>query len=395
MTAPVEDVNVDTCFLFAQHLNEEGCLSLCLDQQGKLIAPLAQRSFIEIIALQTNNSQTIIVISGKHFSFHQLELARLSDKKARVAIPYALEDKLAQSVDTLHFAFSRDYYQNGHYLVLVSDKIYLQELIKTLKSHEIYFNTLTVDWFALKISETAVLDTGLLVNSEAFKGALSLDLSTFYGEKEEEAHTFYVFPDSNKAFSVKRELSATEIHESSCHWLAQRLQQIKPINLCQGDLQLGKGQTKTKRLYQAAIGMSLLWLLSFLVVNIANLYVLNQQIAAIDTEIAIIYREFFPQSQQVISPKFRISQLIKANQNHTSDLFWLLLNKLSNVFKSAAVTIEQLRFQNQTLLVTLSTKNFESLEALQTRLQQAKVKVKQTQASTHDAQVVSTLELSL
>ncbi|ARG96983.1 type II secretion system protein GspL [Legionella micdadei] len=384
---------MSTCFLFIRHLGEEGCLSLRLDQNGQLDAPLAQRSFAEIKALQTN-AQTYIIAPVERFSLHQIELPRLPEQKARAAIPFALEDRLAQNVDTLHFAFDNYHYQDRKYLVVVSDKNDLKELITRFDDNEISFDVLTLDWFALKPHETAITDSLLLVNNEGFQGALSHDLSPFYLNERTNEQIFYCFSNSDKSLLNSIDVQTIENPEPSYVWIAQRLLTNRFINVCQGELQHGSNQTKTKRLYQAALGMSLLWLLSIITINMGKIYTLNQDLAAVDEKTAVIYREFFPQARQVISPKFRITQLLKSNQS--SDLtFWTLLDKLTKTVKESSVTIEQLRYQNQMLLVTLATKNFASLEHFQTALQNNKVKVKQTQASTLNQQVVSTLELNL
>ncbi len=382
------------CFLFTQHLSEEGCLSLKLNQQGQIDAPLAQRSFAEIKTLQTS-SQTYLVAPAEQFSFHKLPLPWLADKKARAAIPFALEDKLAQNFDTLHFAFDKNYYQNGEYLVVVADKTFLQELIKTFESFSLTFDILTIDWFALKANELAVLESSILVNDDSFQGALTEDLKPFYLEKTSGERTIYRFVDSNQSKLNFRSFNISDIKESSYIWLAQQLQRARPMNICQGELHHGSGQSKTRRLYQAAFGMSLLWLIAVITINAIKIHLLNEDIERVDAKIAVIYREFFPDAKQIINPKFRISQLIKSQHNAADSTFWSLLNKLGEILVGNEITVEQIRFQNQTLTITVATNNFGSLEDLQIKLQQNKVKVKQTQASTKDSQVVSTLELNL
>ncbi|CDZ77087.1 GspL-like protein [Legionella massiliensis] len=392
----MEDMNLATCFLFTEHLKEDGCLSLKLDQQGQIEAPLSHRSFAEIQALQVG-SRTYLVTSGQRFSLHKLELPWLAERKARAAIPFALEDKLAQNFDTLHFAFDRNHYQNGHYLIVVSDRTYLQDLMATLDEQRINFDLLTLDWFALMPDEIVVMANSLLANDEFFQGALSPDLAPFYLAKWSGERTIYSFTDSNKELlnnsSLLEQLS--EISEPSYQWIAQRLLTTRPINLCQGELQHGNSNTIIKRLYQAAVAMSLLWLLSIIIINGVKLYFIDRDIAAVDSKIAVIYREFFPEAQQVISPKFRIAQLIRTNQGTNDLTFWILLNKLAKNYKDSSVTIDQLRFQNQTLTLNLTSKDFETLEDLQTKLQKSNINVKQTQASSKDGKVVGTLELYL
>ena len=93
-----------TCFLFARQFYDEACLSLRLDKNGEIDAPLSLRSFQEFKSLQ-RQSRTIIVLPTERSSLFEIELPWLGERKARAAIPYALEEQLAQNVATLHFAF--------------------------------------------------------------------------------------------------------------------------------------------------------------------------------------------------------------------------------------------------------------------------------------------------
>ncbi|CEK10037.1 type II secretion system protein GspL [Legionella hackeliae] len=387
-----------TCFLFIHHFNEDGCLSLSLDQQGQVVAPLEKRNFDEIKLLQ-KNCRTVLVLSAQLFSLHSLTLPWLAEKKARAAIPFALEDKLAQNVSSLHFAFDRHYYQNGQYLIVVGDKHYLTELINKFDDLNIEFDSITLDWFALNTQEIAVLSSCLLINEEGFQGALSPDLANFYLQKlssSTENYSIYTFTNSNQLLlSILNNTSITTLQDNDYTWIAQRLRTQKVMNLCQGELSRGGTTTIAKRWYQAALLMSILWIVTLLGSNAIKLYQLNRDTSAVDTQIAIIYHQFFPQAQQVISPKFRITQLLKSNQNNTDSNFWLLLNTLAKVSKNKVLDFSQIRYQNQTLLVTLTTKNFEELENLQTQLQKTNIQVRQTQASTENNKVVGTLELSL
>lgn len=382
------------CFLFTEQLNDEGCLSLCLDQQSQVSAPLQQRSFAEIRELQVNN-QTYVIVPTNHFSLHQVELPLLPEKKARAAIPFALEDNLAQNFSQLHFAFERRYYKNGHYLVVVVDKTFLTDLINKLDTEHLNFDRITLSWFALEINEAALLENYLLVNNGNFQGSVDEDLAKLYLMKNGLDGVLYTFKGSKTSLPSIPNTPMIVTEEPASLWLAKRLQKIKPMNLCQGGFEHSSSQAKAKRWYQAAIILSLAWLISLVAGNALKLHYLNQTSSVVDGEIAAIYHKFFPQSQQVISPKFRINQLLQSNKNNADSNFWQLLAKLAKTLGKSSFTIEQFRFQNQTLIVTLATKDFAHLEEVQTTLQQDQVKVKQTQALMRNNQVVGTLELSL
>ncbi|ASQ46597.1 type II secretion system protein GspL [Legionella clemsonensis] len=389
-----------TCFLFIHDLNEDSCLSLCLNEQGEPIAPLAKRSVNELKTVQ-KNCRTILVLPTQIFSLHRLTLPWLTEKKARAAIPFALEEKLAQNVNSLHFAFDKHHYQNGQYLVVVGDKQFLSGVMEKFDQENIKFDYVTLDWFALNKQEIAILESCLLINEEEFEGALSQDLANFYQNKLNSAapgqYEIFAFSNSNSQLisALGSNAEVTTIKENSYIWLAQRLQNKKIMNLSQGSLAREGGNHLTRRWYQAAIAMSILWLVTLIASKTIQIHQLNQDTATVDTQIATIYRQFFPQAQQIISPKFRITQLLKSNQNNADSSFWLLLNTLAKSFRKNLMDLSQLRFQNQTLLITLTTTNFEELENLQTQLQKANIKVRQTQASTENEKVVGTLELSL
>lgn len=379
---------MDTLFLFVKNIDEAGCFCLKMNADGAVISPPALRSFVEIKTLQ-NDCNTLVIETCEHATLLNLELSWLPERKARVAIPYALEDKLAQPVDELHFAFDKTRYQNNQYLVTVISKQRIRYLMQCLNEQDIAFSGITVDWFALAPEELCICGTTLLINTDEFKGALSGDLAHIY-LKNHPQHQPLLFEDS----SIPADFNLTKRQETSYEWIAQRILKSKLMNLCQGEMQHGYKNDLLKKGYQLSIVLFCIWLLSLLVVNWIKLHQLNKETQKIDEQTAVIYHEFFPDAKQVISPKFRITQLLKSNNAEEQNRFWFLLNQFSKVMKNDHHTLEQLRYQNKTLSVTLVSTDFTSLEELENELKKLQLKVKQTQASTREQQVVATLELT-
>ena len=87
-------------------------LTVRVDMQGQIEQPLQMRTIEEIRVLQ-ENARTIVVFPTAWCGLYQVELPLLSDSKARVAIPFALEDHIAQAVAQVHFGFVKVYYRNG------------------------------------------------------------------------------------------------------------------------------------------------------------------------------------------------------------------------------------------------------------------------------------------
>lgn len=388
--------DVNQCFIFIKYSNEEGCLSLVLGSEGEIEAPLGERSYAEIKELQ-NNAKTMVIISTEQASLHFVEMPWLPDKKSRAAIPFALEEKVADNLSNLHFAYDRTHYQEGRYLVIVCNKNYLDTVITTLDSLNIKFDNITLDWFALSPQESCILENNILVYDETrFCGSLAEELGHSYLKSVTEEQKLYTFPNSFVYKELKEATPATiEICEiDPCVWVAKRLQVNKSINLAQGELSHGNEGGQTKRLIWLAVGLGLLWFITVLFTNSIHIVHMNRQISVLDENIATVYRNFFPDAKQVISPKFRIGQLLKSQKNGSDRSFWGLLNTLSLALKQNTAEIQQIQFSNKTMQVTLMIKDFDKLEALQTALKKS-VQVKQTEATSKDDKVMAILELRL
>lgn len=391
-----KELDVTTCFLFAEHLTNESCLALRLDDQGQLDAPLENRTFDAIRALQVN-ARTVVVLPTEYCSLHQVALPRLGESRARTAITYALEEQIAQAVTAVHVAFDRQYYENKHYLAAVIDKAFLGDLMRRLDEALLDFNTITLDWFALRADEACISETSLLVHDDAFNGALGAVPAEMYLSHRMHPTTILAFDDSAPALialTASREL-ASQQNGSFYTWVAQRLFKIQTLNLCQGEMHHKTREQTTIRWKQAIAALALLWLFSFIVIHGFISHQLTTKIAALDQKIAVIYHAFFPQSHQVISPKFRVEQLLKKGYLGQDSVLWQLDDKLAAAIKQNEITVEQLRYQNQILSVNMQAQDFAALEGLQRRLQRAGVKVTQVSASSHEQHVAATLELRL
>ena len=97
----------------------------------------------------------------------------------------------------------------------------------------------------------------------------------------------------------------------------------------------------------------------------------------------------------MISPKFRVEQLLKSQGGVSSQTLWTLLDKFAAAIHNEPLIIEQFHYDNQMLSITLTSKDFAALEALELRLRKAQVHVIQAQASLHEQHALATLELRL
>ncbi len=380
-----------TCFLFSEQFDGKLCRSLKLDNQGQVKAPLAMRTIAEFRSLQIH-ARTVVVLPTMSATLHRVELEWLPIRKAQAAIPYALEECLVQNVMQLHFSFDKKYYQNHRYLVVVTDKEKLRALIQDLDESSISFDLITLDWFALNDGEVAVMRDSILIHEEAFQGELRGELLTKYIQQYQD-HNYLVFSNSG---SWVKDMPHQTIHEEAEVFIAQRICTKGGINLCQGFLRQASSTIASKKWYQAALGLFLALLLSIPIINAIDLHILHRKVAELDKSIAVLYRDFFPEASRVVSPRFRVEQLLKGMAtNPDGASFWTAIDVLANAYKNNTFTVLLCRYQQRVLSVRLMIDNFAALEKLQSRLKHLGLKVAQSEASSQKDKVIATLELSL
>lgn len=377
-----------TLYLFSQTLNEEGCQSILCDDTGQVKEPLAFRALAEIKTLQQDH-KTWLVLPTNRASLFQVALPWLGEKKARTALPYALEDQLAQNVEHLHVAFDKRFYQDQRYLVVVVDKGYLQSQLAAVQGAGIRLAGATIDWFALDDQQACLTDYGVLVRSANYQGTVAPELIPTFLANPSELN--WIAPQGS--ISVPESATVQSVEMPLHEWIGVHLCQRPVMNLCQGAFQLKQQSQGLRRGYYLVGLVAVLWILSFLLVKSWSIIQLNRELQTLDAQIAVIYKEYFPQATQVISPRFRISKLLEGSQGNAAEQFWYLLSAYARVSKESPVKVEQMRYQNNTLSVTVVASDFDKLEQLQNLLRRQQVQVKQTQATTQDDQVVATLEL--
>lgn len=384
---------MSTCFLFFNNFEFEDFVSLKITNCNETV-PLAKRTVDEIKDLQ-NNSRTLIVLSASFFGIYEVGLPKVNEQKLRRTLPYALEENLAQNVDEVHFAFDQKFYDGENYLTAIVDKNKFCDFIEKLKSFNISFDAVTIDYFALDKEEVVFTSDGsVLVNDINFKGSLPKELLPVY--LNENIQNILSFKDSVIPKEIELALKKTNrsIYEGCCYsWIASRLMERGYLNLCQGEFLIKNKKHTILGWYKISGAFTVLASMSFIVLNLINFNVLSTEIKKVDENIEVIYRDFFPNASSVISPKFRIEQLVKQSQNNNEGFLFVLLNELGLALNNSDYTIEKIDFKNKELIVALVLSDFKALESIETKLKVKKITVNQKQALSSNEKVFATLEL--
>ena len=263
-----------------------------------------------------DNKIVTIVLPGRYFIYRTIILPKLSYKNLKAALPYALEEQLAQPKDTLFFAFDRKHMSNDSYLITIGEKQYLDNIKQWLIDNDIPYNYITTSWCAIDEHTTVTIDDLIFINNTEFKGVLPTAITQNMPILSAINDTKYHFQN--------------QITET-IQWLAQQIHK-KPIIILHKNTKPHKHIIQEthhwviRSLQLLACSLTLIMCLKVMLLAIYTYKVhdLNKQLTSIQT---------------------------KANSHPL--YFWYLFNQITPLLKESTVDIQTISWSNGMLSITL------------------------------------------
>jgi general secretion pathway protein L len=300
-----------------------------------------------------------------------VKLPTVKARWLRQALPFAVEELLADDVEHLHLGLG-ECMVDGRHLLLAVRRSLLQGWLAQMAAQGLQVAAIYVDADLLPRDGTQVLlhgEHGLL------GGAGELRL----------AFTRAAWP--SLAASVEEPF---ELHEQACPWPLLAAGQAQAINLAQGEfaVQQGSGQWRVWRSVAALAG---LWLVLQLGFDLSQSWYLQRQGDHYAAASQALYKELFPADTRIVNLKAQFAEHLAADAVSGQGAFFGLLNHAVTALGDAPnMTVQQLDFSQERgdLALQLQAVDFASLEQLRQRLQQAGLQVQLGSAS-REAQGVS------
>ena len=339
--------------------------SLIQDRKVVILLPI-EDLFITTVAVQTRNR-----------------------KQLEKAIPFALEDELAEDIEALHFSIGQRT-ADGEYPVIVISKAKLDHLISTLSGANILPDIITTDLFGLKWTENqwiacideqhVIVRTGpssgfgcetlhfkdFIQIASSGKGA-SPEIIEVYRHPDEDILDITQAPNVYIHDSWSPTICISGFNEDQC------------INLLQGPYAKADKTHKTIRPWKIAAGLAAIWfILSLLLVSIDYLK-LNSSAKKLDADIEQIFRRTFPEVKNIVNARVQMEQRIKALSSPGStqgetDFLKLLHHSGYELNKDTNTSITSLFYKNNELALEISAKDVQVLENVKNKLQSKNIK---------------------
>lgn len=379
------------CLFYEPSLNEYACYFWENAGFGQAVQHHLDMAELAHRLHNAEDYQLDILLPEHLVSSRQIELPHISNKKARQALGFALEEDIARPLETVHWAFERN--ESG-YKVRVIDKAVVQQLQDTLAEYELQAQSLACPSMFLPDNSLFLLDDTLICTHTKCTGAIPYAQVSLIANLALNPYHFHDSPAKNTLPKDLGELP--DAHISSLNFQAWLIQQL-PIAIGERNLLQGEFEPKTQKLalrfwQMLCLGLVGVCLLSALGLSVFTYLQNRSQLRQLNAAIETDYKHFFPNATQIISPKFRVEQLLKSRNSGSNALFWVYIQAINHA-NNTDMTLQYLHFQDQKARIKISTSNFRTLKTYSQKLQQNGIKVKQLKANTEDNRVLAELEL--
>lgn len=326
----------------------------------------------------------ILLVPTEEVLLTEVEL-KLPGAKLRKALPYALEEQLAEDIEELHFSIGGQH--NGRTNVAVVRNQLMEGWLETFAKRGLTPRAIVPDvlalpwqeneWFIANEAERAIVRTGAHLGFSCHPDHLSTILEGLLdNDAQEPPATVHIWNCGGSSMpDLPTTLHKIQSHRCDSHMLsllAQGFQPRQAFNLLQAEFNQQTDLSRSLKPWRWAAGLFGLWF----VLGIAYLNVQKDQLKtqklALNQQAESIYRNTFPDAKRVVNPRVQMEQKLRSLRGGgpaPENQFLNLLANAGEVFsKEKNLSLERISYRGDQLTLKVSAKTLGQLDAFKETL---------------------------
>jgi general secretion pathway protein L len=330
--------------------------------------------------------KVICLVPGEEILLLNVNIATRSRQQLIKAIPFTLEEDLADDIETLHFAPGARQADGKHPVAIVSRAL-MDALCSDLSAANILPAAIIPEPLSLPLPPSGwsllVEDTRVVLRHAEYKGlALEKDnlnewLNRVFSELDVKPELIRIYRcDTNpeKPLVFELPVEQQEYYETPLKVLSTGLDEKHSINLLQGDYKTDTGIGKLLRPWRFAAVLLGIWLGLQLSSASVEFWRMLHEHDALQARIEKLFRDTFPEVKRIVNPRVQMEQRLKAllgaQQDTGNTGFLALLNASGQAIKTfQGIRIDTFNYRQGKLVISLQANDFQSLEKVKQRLQ--------------------------
>jgi general secretion pathway protein L len=368
---------------------------------------------LESLAQAAQLTPIMAVLPGRWLNFFQVELPKARGTMIKQALPFLLEEQLAQELDNIHIALPT-HYQGGEITpVAVINKERMQTLQAAFKGQNLNLQQAFPDWMCLPLfdhtwtihlgSEYAYVRQSTCLGFSIQKDLLMPMLQMALAQTLQPPQALHVYHLALEAADMEEQLNTLSLplayeavsDDPLLVW-AQYFSSPAPLNLLQDEFFIKPKVSEVNRLWRIAATLVVAIIAVQLCQSFLRYQQLSKQYTQVHEEVLTLYTQVFPDATQTSNAKAQLEQALAGKGGARADnpLFAYLQDIATPLLNTEGITLQQLTFQNNEMRLQIIAKDFATLSQLESALGMVGLSVKQEGASLEENQVSAQLHIS-
>lgn len=351
---------------------------------------------LEEVAEKFAKARLILLVPSDAVLITRVSLPIRQSSKLLQAVPYALEERLSEDVDTLHFALGARQ-DNGETPVAVTRQVQMEHWLQPFETHALRLDSMLPDFLALPWVEDqlslAMTPDRVVVRHGAFDGFSTQPelLSEFLGNDLDQPIRLY-----RQDGSAGLPIDANLVHSESMHELIELATpthlRAAAFNLLQGGFAPDHASAQWSKHMKWPAALAASWvLLSTLSLALSNASHQNK-LDALYAESESVFREAFPEQTRIVNMEHQARQALSAllSSGQGDGLLPLLSASTPHLNKVDKLRLDSLQYRDGSLYLSLSGSDLQALERLRGEFAEnktLKLDVQSAQAGTEGVQI--------
>jgi general secretion pathway protein L len=374
----------DTLYIQVRDVTPDVPLTYALVGSQPGLGISAQHAPIDSILPLAAGRRVVLFVPGGDVRLTQVTVPVRQPQKILQAAPYALEDQLAEDVDTLHFALAPDASRraaNEPQPIAVVAKTRMESWLAPLKAKGITPDAVVPETLSLPLPEpgswTAIAegtDQGgrATVRSGMFAGfSCSLeDLGSYLQLADPDGKVpLRVFVSRNVEFDFTRLARPVDLmpgYGDSLEVLVRNHRPEQSIDLLQGAYSAREDWQRLARPWRVAGALALSWAVLAVANEGVENWRLGRELAQQEQRNLARYQAIFPSETRIVDLAAQAQQQMKALQGGAgrAPLFQLLDSLGAALASNPGLTLQSLQFHEGALSLNLTGTDLQALENL-------------------------------
>ena len=359
---------------------------------GELTGKITTGSLDELSELAATHP-AVVLLNSQCLHINQLKLPTQNMQKMLKAIPYALEEFIADDIEDFHFVIAKNKHDSSTSVVGIN-KNTLQNIIKIFQQANIVIEKIVPDalclagdaenrqWACLNFQENSYLQTdtlnGIAVSHDIMPYVISSKLQDKNLVKPDKI-LFFSEQDNSSAFDeIKIEDEGIEVINLvyNTHPLVVfcgHYRQTYPLNLLQHEFKTRRKSSDLWQHWRLAASLAAVWLVLHLGLTGFQYSQLADENKITKARIEKIYKKAFPKSRKIVNPRAQMEQKLKELKGNSggggNGLIYLLAESFGTLGQDKKdITLNSLAFRNNRMDIGLDSANLQTIENLNQNL---------------------------